>query len=115
LAANYANHEVAALAAFYLKIPVGHVEAGLRTRDKHRPFPEEINRHSAGVLTDSGGIQEEAPALGKPVPVMRNITGRPEAQRRGISAAGKLPGYQLTSWGGLKMVGAVDPGRPVIS
>ena len=33
---------VAALAAFYLKIPVGHVEAGLRTRDKHRPFPEEI-------------------------------------------------------------------------
>ena len=43
---------VAALAAFYLKIPVGHVEAGLRTRDKHRPFPEEINRHLAGVLTD---------------------------------------------------------------
>jgi UDP-N-acetylglucosamine 2-epimerase (non-hydrolysing) len=42
----------AALAAFYLKIPVGHVEAGLRTRDKHRPFPEEINRHLAGVLTD---------------------------------------------------------------
>jgi UDP-N-acetylglucosamine 2-epimerase (non-hydrolysing) len=43
---------VAALAAFYLKIPVGHVEAGLRTQDKHRPFPEEINRHLAGVLTD---------------------------------------------------------------
>jgi UDP-N-acetylglucosamine 2-epimerase (non-hydrolysing) len=43
---------VAALAAFYLKIPVGHVEAGLRTRDKHRPFPEEINRTLAGVLTD---------------------------------------------------------------
>jgi len=43
---------VAALSAFYLKIPVGHVEAGLRTRDKHRPFPEEINRQLAGVLTD---------------------------------------------------------------
>jgi len=43
---------VAALAAFYLKIPVGHVEAGLRTRDKHRPFPEEINRHLTGVLAD---------------------------------------------------------------
>jgi UDP-N-acetylglucosamine 2-epimerase (non-hydrolysing) len=43
---------VAALAAFYLKIPVGHVEAGLRTKDKHRPFPEEINRQLAGVLTD---------------------------------------------------------------
>lgn len=43
---------VAALAAFYLKIPVGHVEAGLRTRDKYRPFPEELNRRLAGVLTD---------------------------------------------------------------
>lgn len=37
------------LAAFYLKIPVGHVEAGLRTWDKYYPFPEEINR----VVTDS--------------------------------------------------------------
>ncbi len=43
---------VAALAAFFLRIPVGHVEAGLRTRDKYRPFPEEMNRHLAGVLSD---------------------------------------------------------------
>ena len=35
---------IAGLAAFYRKIPVGHVEAGLRTGDPHRPFPEEINR-----------------------------------------------------------------------
>ena len=34
----------AALAAFYRKIPVGHVEAGLRTYDMHSPFPEEMNR-----------------------------------------------------------------------
>lgn len=33
-----------ALAAFYLKIPVGHVEAGLRTGDRYSPFPEEMNR-----------------------------------------------------------------------
>lgn len=43
---------VAALATYYLQIPVGHVEAGLRTRDKFSPFPEEINRHLTGVLAD---------------------------------------------------------------
>lgn len=35
---------IAGLAAFYRQIPVGHVEAGLRTRDLKRPFPEELNR-----------------------------------------------------------------------
>jgi len=43
---------VASLAAFYLKIPVGHVEAGLRTYNKYSPFPEEKNRHLTGVLAD---------------------------------------------------------------
>lgn len=43
---------VAALAAYYLQIPVGHVEAGLRTGDKFSPFPEEINRRLTGVLAD---------------------------------------------------------------
>lgn len=42
----------AALAAFYRGIKVGHVEAGLRTGDKHQPFPEEINRRIAGTLAD---------------------------------------------------------------
>ena len=42
----------AALAAFYLKVPVGHVEAGLRTYDKRHPFPEEINRQLTTVLAD---------------------------------------------------------------
>jgi len=41
---------VAALAAFYRRIPVGHVEAGLRTRDRYRPFPEEINRRVISCL-----------------------------------------------------------------
>ena len=41
-----------ALSAFYHKIPVGHVEAGLRTGDKYRPFPEEINRRLTTQLTD---------------------------------------------------------------
>ena len=43
---------VAALGAFYLKIPVGHVEAGLRTHQKYSPFPEEKNRHILSVLAD---------------------------------------------------------------
>jgi UDP-N-acetylglucosamine 2-epimerase len=42
----------AALAAFYRKIPVGHVEAGLRTFDKYSPYPEEMNRKLACALTD---------------------------------------------------------------
>jgi UDP-N-acetylglucosamine 2-epimerase (non-hydrolysing) len=40
----------AALAAFYLRVPAGHVEAGLRTRDIYNPFPEEVNRHIIGVV-----------------------------------------------------------------
>jgi UDP-N-acetylglucosamine 2-epimerase (non-hydrolysing) len=41
-----------ALAAFYAKVKVGHVEAGLRTYNKLLPFPEEINRRLAGVIAD---------------------------------------------------------------
>lgn len=42
----------AALAAFYLSISVGHVEAGLRTYDKRQPFPEEMNRRICTALAD---------------------------------------------------------------
>jgi UDP-N-acetylglucosamine 2-epimerase (non-hydrolysing) len=41
-----------ALAAFYRKVPVGHVEAGLRTGDKYAPFPEEANRCFIGQIAD---------------------------------------------------------------
>lgn len=43
---------VGALASFYQKIKVGHVEAGLRTYNKFSPYPEEINRNLTGVLAD---------------------------------------------------------------
>ncbi len=42
----------AALAAFYQQIPVGHVEAGLRTFDKYSPFPEELNRSLTGRIAE---------------------------------------------------------------
>ena len=41
-----------ALAAFYQQIPVGHVEAGLRTYDKLSPYPEEMNRRMVGAIAD---------------------------------------------------------------
>jgi len=43
---------ITALLAYYRKIKIGHVEAGLRTHDKWQPFPEEINRRVAGVTAD---------------------------------------------------------------
>lgn len=42
----------AALACFYMNIPVGHVEAGLRTYDIHAPYPEEFNRQAVGIVAD---------------------------------------------------------------
>ena len=41
-----------ALAAFYAQIPVGHVEAGLRTGNKYSPYPEEMNRKLTGSIAD---------------------------------------------------------------
>ena len=58
-----------ALAAFYHKIPVGHVEAGLRTYDKYSPFPEEMNRtlvsdiaelHFAPTAANGENLRKEA-------------------------------------------------------
>ncbi|WP_075983189.1 non-hydrolyzing UDP-N-acetylglucosamine 2-epimerase [Bacillus massilinigeriensis] len=43
---------IASLAGFYNQIPVGHVEAGLRTWNKYSPYPEEMNRQLTGVLSD---------------------------------------------------------------
>ena len=49
---------------------------------EYEPFVY-LLKHSYVVLTDSGGIQEEAPSLGKPVLVLREITERPEAVEAG--------------------------------
>ncbi len=42
----------AALSAFYNRVPIGHVEAGLRTNNKYSPYPEEINRQFVGIVAD---------------------------------------------------------------
>ncbi len=43
---------VTALACYYLQVPVGHVEAGLRTYNIHSPYPEEFNRQAIGILSE---------------------------------------------------------------
>ena len=51
------------------------------------------------VLTDSGGIQEEAPGLGKPVLVMRDVTERPEAVEAGtVRLAALTSSAYWTAW-----------------
>ena len=42
---------ISSLASFYLQIPVGHVEAGLRTYDLYSPYPEEFNRQAVGIIS----------------------------------------------------------------
>lgn len=43
---------VTALACFYMQIPIGHVEAGLRTYNIYSPYPEEFNRQAVGIVAD---------------------------------------------------------------
>jgi len=52
---------LAALSAFYKKIKVGHVEAGLRTNNKYSPFPEEINRQLISRVADFHFVPTEGP------------------------------------------------------
>lgn len=68
--------QVAALCAFYRRIPVGHVEAGLRSHDMLAPFPEELNRRVAGLVADLHFAPTDGAA--------RNLyrEGVPEAQVR---------------------------------
>jgi UDP-N-acetylglucosamine 2-epimerase (non-hydrolysing) len=67
--------------------PVRSILAGLNNVHLIEPLDYEpfvyLLNHSHVVLTDSGGIQEEAPSLGKPVLVMRDVTERPEAVNAG--------------------------------
>ncbi len=86
---------VAALAAFYARARVGHVEAGLRTGDRWQPFPEEINRRIAGVIADrhfaptlrsrDNLLREDVPAdqilvTGNPgIDALQWITAQPES------------------------------------
>ena len=70
-----------------VQMPVNELLSGLSNVHLIAPMDYEpfvyLLKHSHIVLTDSGGIQEEAPSLGKPVLVMRDVTERPEAINAG--------------------------------
>lgn len=77
--------------------PLERPPAGGKTIHPVAPLPYDefliALRHCHCVLTDSGGLQEEAPALGKPVLVMRDVTERPEATQCGsVRLIGTDPG-----------------------
>lgn len=71
----------AALACFYLQVPVGHVEAGLRTNDIYSPWPEEFNRQAVDIVSQwyfapTGTSKDNLLAEGKPVDRIW-VTGNP--------------------------------------
>ncbi len=70
-----------------------------------------LMKESAGILTDSGGVQEEAPALGKPVLVLRETTERPEAGEAGtVQLVGTRPEAIVAAVAGLADRG-LGPGQ----
>jgi UDP-N-acetylglucosamine 2-epimerase (non-hydrolysing) len=98
-----------ALVGYFERVQVGHVEAGLRSGDKWRPFPEEVFRHLTGVLGDhhfapTGGAVENLRAEGVPaervhltgntvVDALETIAAQPHAAREPLLArALAMPG-----------------------
>src|SRR5262249_54447503 len=93
-----------ALAAFYARIPIGHVEAGLRTGDLAQPFPEEMNRVVAGRLaslhfaaTDGAAQNLMAEGIGRAAITVTGNSGIDavlyvrDALERGALTADNLP------------------------
>ncbi len=111
------------LCAYYLRIPVGHVEAGLRTFNKYSPFPEEVNRRLTTVVSDlhfaptdvardfllrEGVADDDVFVVGNPViDAMLHVAGREyeftDPALRQVDFAGKrviaITAHRRESWG----------------
>lgn len=114
---------VAALAAFYERVPVAHVEAGLRTDDRYNPFPEEINRRLTSQLASihlaptpvsranllADGITDQVFVTGNTViDALLDVVGRRLPRRHpALTAIDEIPGrrtvlitsHRRESWG----------------
>ncbi|NLM39549.1 MAG: UDP-N-acetylglucosamine 2-epimerase (non-hydrolyzing) [Firmicutes bacterium] len=101
----------AALAAFYERIPVAHVEAGLRTSDLYNPYPEEANRRLTDVLAELHFAPTEQAAAN----LRREVRGAAEIYITGNTVIDALlsvveEGYQFTT----PTLSQLDFSRPVI-
>jgi len=93
----------AAVASFFLRTPVGHIEAGLRTDDRHQPFPEETNRRIATTVADAHFAPTEWARnnlLAEGVPATRiSITGNTIVDALGwiLDAIDRVPGPDVVA------------------
>jgi len=102
-----------ALAAYYCKIPVGHIEAGLRSGDIYNPFPEEVNRRLVSVVTRihfAPTAQSRDNLLAEGVPDERIVvTGNTVVDT--LRALGELPEH---SWKGTPLEGVPQDGSRLV-
>ncbi len=107
----------AALAAFYRRIPVGHVEAGLRTGDLYSPWPEELNRRLTDVIADLlfAPTETSRDNLHKEgVPDSRiHVTGNTVIDAL-LSVVGRLKGDPILSKAMAERFSFLDPNRRLI-
>lgn len=101
----------AALAAFYQQIPVGHVEAGLRTNDRWLPFPEEMNRRLTGTIASYHFA---------PTPLARDHLLAESVEERDIIVTGNtvidafLETAARTDLPPAPRIDDLDPARPIV-
>ncbi len=105
----------AAILGFYNHVKIGHVEAGLRTHDKWQPFPEEVNRRLAGVVTDlhfapTENNRQNLLSEGIPDEIIK-ITGNPAIDALRIIAEQPIPPKAINL---LEKAGVADGNRRLV-
>lgn len=108
---------IASLAAFYLQIPIAHVEAGLRTGDMHSPWPEEFNRRSIGsiaALHFAPTAEAEANLLAERIPASTiDITGNTVIDALRLTNSRLQSDFQFRTSASLK-VQSLDSEKPIV-